>query len=301
MNFSPPDFQPEKCVYLRAMNAALFLLKGGYMIHGFSYIRPKSLEEAVDLLSKSLGRGCVFSGGTDLFVDIRAGLAKPDFIVDLKSIESLHRLSFDKREGLSIGACVTVNGLIGHRDVQKHYEILVTAGKELATHQIRNRASIVGNLVTASPCGDMASPLLCLDAELVILAKDGSKNIRLSDFITGVKKTILRPGDIVEKILVPTSMINATGGYKKLKRIRGHDLGVVSVAMLKGNDTLRFAISSAAPTPVLLPDFSPDTSLETIQAAAQKAINPIDDVRCSREYRAFMVNTFIERLMKEAG
>jgi carbon-monoxide dehydrogenase medium subunit len=283
------------------MNAALFRLKDGYMTHGFSYIRPKSLEEVIDLLSESLGRGCVFSGGTDLFVDIRAGLAKPDFVVDLKSIESLHRLSFDKRKGLSIGACVTVNGLTGHADVQKHYAILVTAGKELATHQIRNRASVVGNLVTASPCGDMASPLLCLDAELVILSKDGSKNIRLSDFITGVKNTILRPGEIVEKILVPTSMINATGGYKKLKRIRGHDLGVVSVAMLKRNDILRFAISSAAPTPVLLPDFSPDTTLETIQAAAQKAISPIDDVRCSREYRAFMVNAFIERLMEEAG
>ena len=271
------------------------------MIHDFRYIRPKSLEEVLDLLSKRGEKGCVFSGGTDLFVDIRAGLTTPDFVVDLKAIKSLHHLSFDKQKGLSIGACVTVNELIRHASVQKHYPILATAGRELATHQIRNRATVVGNVVTASPCGDMASPLLCLGAEVVILSKEGSKNIRLSDFITGVKNTRLGPDEIVEKILVPAGMIDAIGGYKKLKRIRGHDLGVVSVALLKGKDTLRFAISSAAPTPVLLPDFPPNTSVKEIQAAAQHAINPIDDIRCSREYRAFMVNAFIERLMEEAG
>ena len=271
------------------------------MIHDFRYIRPKSLEEVHDLLSNRSEQGCVFSGGTDLFVDIRAGLSTPDFVVDLKAIESLHQFSFDKQEGLIIGACVTVNELIRHAAVQKHYSILATAGRELATHQIRNRATVVGNVVTASPCGDMASPLLCLDAEVVVLSSKGSRNILLSDFITGVKSTRLRPDEIVEKILVPGRMIDAIGGYKKLKRIRGHDLGVVSVALLKGKDTLRFAISSAAPTPVLLTDFPPSTSVRDIQAAAQRAISPIDDVRCSKEYRAFMVSAFIERLMNEAG
>ena len=271
------------------------------MTHDFRYIRPKSLDEVLDLLSTRGEKGCVFSGGTDLFVDIRAGMTTPDYVVDLKGIESLHHLSFDKEEGLSIGACVTVNELIQHEAVKKHYSILTIAGRELATHQIRNRATVVGNVVTASPCGDMASPLLCLDAEVVILSHKGSRDILLSDFVTGVKSTTLRPDELVEKIIVPSRMIDATGGYKKLKRIRGHDLGLVSVALLKRKDTLRFAISSAAPTPVLLSDFPPSASVEEVQAAAQQAISPIDDVRCSREYRAFMVNVFIERLMKEAG
>ncbi len=145
----------------------------------------------------------------------------------------------------------------------------------------------------------MASPLLCLEASLVVTSQRDSKKIPFTEFITGVKKTVLQPNEIVEKIIVPTKMINARGGYEKLKRIKGHDLGVVSTALLKCNGSIRIAISSAAPTPVLLPDFPSHVSVETVQNAAQSVIRPIDDVRCTAEYRAFMVNVFIERLMGE--
>ena len=203
MNFSLSGRQREHSHTARV--GTLLGPKDGYMTHDFRYIRPKSLEQALDLLSKRGEESCVFSGGTDLLVDIRAGLCKPDLLVDLKAIESLHHLSFDKGEGLGIGACVTINELIDNGAVQKHYTLLATAGKELATHQIRNRATVVGNVVTASPCGDMASPLLCLDAELVVLSKGGPKKICLAEFITGVKSTTLKPDEIVEKIVVPPS------------------------------------------------------------------------------------------------
>jgi carbon-monoxide dehydrogenase medium subunit len=269
------------------------------MLHKFNSHRPDSLDEALSHIAEKGESAKVFSGGTDLFVDIRAGLAKPERVIDLKGIGSLHDLSFNKKEGLSIGACVTINELIDYTLVKKHFPILLIAGRELATHQLRNRATVVGNIVTASPCGDMASPLLCLEAVAVVTSVTGSKKIPFMEFITGVKKTVLTPGEIVEKLIVPTTMIDAQGGYKKLKRIRGHDLGVVSTALLKRNGTMRIAISSAAPTPVLLPDFPSSASAETVQKAAQRVIRPIDDVRCTAEYRAFMVKVFIQRLMEE--
>ena len=165
--------------------------------------------------------------------------------------------------------------------------------------QLRNRATVIGNIVTASPCGDMSSPLLCLDAEVELLSASGSRSMLLKEFITGVKKTQIKPEEIVSKIIVPTTFIDAAGGYEKLKRIKGHDLGVVAVTMIKTKKTMRVAVSSAAPTPVLLPDFAPDTPVAEIQKVAQAAISPIDDVRCTKEYRRFMVDIYIRRLMEE--
>ncbi|MFW5689276.1 MAG: FAD binding domain-containing protein [Spirochaetota bacterium] len=269
------------------------------MLHEFSYVAPESMDELLGFLAEHGPESTVFSGGTDLFVAIRAGLSRPSFVVDLKQVDELHDLSFSEADGLSIGACVTVNELVEHPIVSKRYPILRAAGEELATFQPRNRATVVGNVVTASPCGDMSSPLLCLGASVELRSARGSRTLLLKEFITGVKKTQIEPDEIVSRIVAPADQIDAAGGYRKLKRIKGHDLGVVSVALIKKAGTARVAISSAAPTPVLLPDFPLETPVAEIQAKAQESISPIDDVRCTKEYRAFMVDVFIRRLMEE--
>ena len=269
------------------------------MLHEFSYIEPGSLSELLEFHAEHGPESAVFSGGTDLLISIRAGLEKPVYVVDLKKVPELQELSFDAKSGLSIGAAVNVNRVVQHEAVQRHYKILEIAGRELATFQLRNRATVIGNIVTASPCGDMSSPLLCLDAEVELLSASGSRSMLLKEFITGVKKTQIKPEEIVSKIIVPTTFIDAAGGYEKLKRIKGHDLGVVAVTMIKTKKTMRVAVSSAAPTPVLLPDFAPDTPVAEIQKVAQAAISPIDDVRCTKEYRRFMVDIYIRRLMEE--
>ena len=271
------------------------------MLHEFAYHGPTSLEEALRILKGNGSGTTVFSGGTDLFVNIRAGLVTPEHVVDLKGIPELHQLSWDDREGLSIGACVTVNQLLDHPEVVGRFPVLRAAGEELATYQLRNRATVVGNVVTASPCGDFGSPLLTLGGEVVLASGEGERRVALGEFITGVKRTIIRPEEIVTRIVVPVRWAGASGGYRKLKRIKGHDLGVVSVAMIRHEGVVRCAISSAAPTPVLLPDFPDDTPVTTIQKKAQEMISPIDDVRCTREYRAFMVDIYIRRLLEELG
>ncbi len=269
------------------------------MLHDFSYHRPSSMKEALDFLAQNGPKTAVFSGGTDLFVVIRAGVAKPAHVLDLKGIPELGKISWDKTEGLSVGACVTINTLTEYPAVREHFPVLRSAGEELATFQLRNRATMVGNVVTASPCGDMGSPLMVLGGEVVLASSSGERRMPLSEFITGVKRTLIRPDEVVSRIVVPPTWAGAVGGYHKLKRIKGHDLGVVAVAMVRKENTIRCAISSAAPTPVLLPDLAATSSVEDVQKKAQSMISPIDDVRCTKEYRSFMVDIFIKRLMKE--
>jgi carbon-monoxide dehydrogenase medium subunit len=271
------------------------------MNYPFSYVAPSSKAELHDLLAENGDRAEVFSGGTDLFVNLRYGFLQPDYVVDLKGVKELHELSYDPNEGLRIGACVTVNRLLDSREVEEHYRILHVAAGELATHQLRNRATVVGNLVTASPCGDMASPLLCVEASVVLSSKRGTRELPVKEFITGVKQTAIASDEIVEAVKVPAATADMTGGYEKLKRIKGHDLGLVAVAMTRKNGSMRFAISSAAPTPVLLPDFDAGTPYEKVEAAAMEAIKPIDDVRCTADYRRFMVGQYIKRLMEEVA
>lgn len=268
------------------------------MLHQFSYHRPDSLDEALGLLSAHGDRARVFAGGTDLFVNVRAGLLRPQHVVDLKAIEALQDLSWTESEGLSIGACVTVNRLIEHDAVRDRFSLLAIAATELATFQLRNRATVVGNLVTASPCGDMGGALLALGGQVVLLSADGERTLALAEFITGVKQTLIRPNEIVARVVVPNRWSGAAAGYRKLKRIKGHDLGVVSVSMVKHPQGLRVAISSAAPTPLLLPEMPLETDLATVQSHTHRMISPIDDVRASAEYRAFMVDVFIRRLFE---
>lgn len=267
------------------------------MLHDFLYHDPGSMSEALSFLKDHGVDSAVFSGGTDLFVTIRAGITLPQHVVDLKGIDELHALSWSDTEGLSIGACVTVNELVDSAVVREKYPVLYAAGSELATFQLRNRATVVGNIVTASPCGDMSSPLLVHGGQVVLSSAAGERKMPLGEFITGVKRTLIRPDEVVSRIIVPSDWAGAPGGYEKLKRIKGHDLGVVAVAMIKSTAGIRVAISSAAPTPVLLPDFPATATTADIQNTAHEMISPIDDVRATAEYRSFMVDVYIRRLM----
>lgn len=269
------------------------------MLHEFSYVAHRSLDELLAFLADHGGETRVFSGGTDLFVNIRAGLVSPRYVADLKTVPDLHEIAFSEREGLSIGACATVNELIANETVRERYSVLRVAAEELATFQLRNRATVVGNVVTASPCGDMTSPLLCLGTDVVLVSARGERRVPLGEFITGVKTTQIAADEVVSRLIVRTDRVDAAGGYRKLKRIKGHDLGVVAVALIKIKGKARVAIGSAAPKPVLLPEFDAGTPVAEIQKSAQAVISPIDDVRCTKEYRRFMVDVYIRRLMEE--
>lgn len=269
------------------------------MLYDFQYMAPKSSKELLSILEEKKDACSILAGGTDLLVDIRAGIKKPNYLIDIKQIKEFNSISFSKKEGLHIGAAVTISDIIENKDMKKHFPILCEAAHHLGSAQVRNKATVVGNICNASPCADLMLPLLCLDASLHISSHKGSREVKIKDFATGVKKTILKDNEIVEKIFIPISYELASFGYEKLKRIKGHDLALVSVCMIKKGKTIRIAIGSAAPTAVLLKDFSTKDSLKNIQNEAGKKVSPIDDVRASKEYRLFMINEFIEKLLKK--
>ena len=265
----------------------------------FKYRAPLARAELLDLIAQHEAVR-ILAGGTDLLVDVRNGFARPEVVVDIKRVDGLRDIKMRPSDAaLVIGAAATINDVLRSEAIREGYPLLAACAEDLASYQIRNRATVVGNIVNASPCSDMAPGLLCLQANVVVSSQRGERVVPLHQFFTGVKKTVLEHDEVLERIVVPAQNAGARGGYRKLKRIKGHDLGIVGVALFELDGCLRVGISSAAPTPVLVDGLSTDMPADEIVAAARAAISPISDVRCSAEYRAFMVETYVRRLLNE--
>ena len=271
------------------------------MAAAFAYRSPTQRTELLSLLADSGEQARVLAGGTDLLIDMRNGVAHPKLVVNLKNVEGFSAMSWSDTEGLVIRPGVTINDVLFDARVRDAYPLLIACARDLASHQIRNRATVIGNVVNASPCSDMAPALLCLGARAVISSREGQREVPFTEFFTGVKRTVLRPGEILEEVIVPASAAAGRAAYCKLKRIKGHDLGIVGVAAMRQNGTLRLGISSCAPTPLLIADLSSTSPVDAVVAAARGAVNPIDDLRCTREYREHMVEVFVRRVLKEVA
>jgi carbon-monoxide dehydrogenase medium subunit len=269
------------------------------MLHKFEYAGPTSRAELHELLARRGREAKILAGGTDLLVNIRGGAAKPAIVVDLKKVKEFHGITWDSKEGLVIRPAVTINEILRDTTIRDRFSLLSECAHDLASYQVRNRATVIGNVVNASPCSDMAPALLCLGARALISSSRGEREVPFSDFFTGVKKTVLTEDEILERIIVPAASSGARGSYRKLKRIAGHDLGIVGVALMKKDGIVRIGVSSSAPTPVLVDGLKEGDAEEKVVAAVRKAISPISDVRCSKEYREFMVEVFVKRLLLE--
>lgn len=269
------------------------------MIVQFSYKAPRSMEQLLSLLGKDGANHKLLAGGTDLLVGIRNGVYAPTQVIDLKKIPGLDLIKWDEKDGLVMGPAVTINAMLFDKRVQEHFPLLCACGKDLASYQIRNRATVVGNIVNASPCSDMAPALLCLDARVRIESLQGSREVAIGAFFTGVKRTVLGKGELVSAIIIPSSMADKAGVYRKLKRIQGHDLGIVGVAVVNLGKSARVAVSSSAPTPVITPELPLTLGLDKMLKEVEAIIRPISDVRCSKEYRQFMVGEYAKRLWME--
>lgn len=256
------------------------------------------MEQAVELLKQREFK--VMAGGTDLLVSIKNGVIKPQAVVDIKGLEELKVLD-GYHEGLRIGAAVTINELIESEEVQGRFPILTDAGRVLASYQVRNRATVGGNLCNASPAADMAPPLLALGASVEIHGSNGMREIPLEKLFTGVKRTSLNKDEILAGIKVPLK--SGKGKYIKKARIKGPDLSTVGVACFREGDIVRIAVGACAPTPVVvevgLSGMTKERVIEESKMRVMDMLKPIDDVRASAEYRIALVQVFIERILRE--
>ncbi|MDP2209242.1 MAG: xanthine dehydrogenase family protein subunit M [Bacteroidota bacterium] len=273
------------------------------MLNSFSYYKPKSEIEIIETL-KSFGDDAkILAGGTDLLVYMKQQIAGPKVLVDIKGVPDFSKIDVDSGGNLIIGAAVTCNDVVENQYIRNHFPVLATAAKTIGSYQIRNRATVVGNICNASPAADMAGAFLVLDAVVIIATEKGNREIPIKHFFVGVKKTSLQQNEFVKAIKVPADYKDAEASYLKASRIKGHDLGTCNAAMSRSkNGKIKIAIGSCNITPVLLPDFdSNNIDLANILTTAMNSIKPIDDLRGSKEYRKHLVQVFIKRLLNGKG
>jgi CO/xanthine dehydrogenase FAD-binding subunit len=276
----------------------------------FDYLIPSTIQELTALLAEHGKEAKLLAGGTDLLVLMRDKLARPKYVIDIKGIDELHELSWDEEKGLIIGAAVTLNELIASPIVKQRFAVLWKGASVLADPIIRGRATLVGNICNASPAADTAPALLVLNAEVIAVSEKGQRAIQIREFFKGVKRTALQEGEFVKAVRVPTPPNGAKGDYLKWGRTRGEDLAVVGVAALVAGTeerSVRVALSSVAPTPLLVPEVeevfrrrgSLDEQIEWAVSVVREKISPISDVRASKEYRLHMAGVLTRRILKQ--
>ena len=274
----------------------------------FEYLKPNSIKETISILSRFGEKAQILNGGTDLIVGIRDKILQPEYVVDIKTIPHLNKITYNEREGLTIGTTVTLNEISDSKIVRTHYPILAEACKTVGSYLVRNRATLVGNICNASPAADTAPSLLVLDAKVNIVGPDGEKIVPLNQFFVGVKKNILKKEEVVISVTVPPLRDKWTGVYLKQGRRKDVDLATVGVAIVCIRDEIRIALGAVAPIPVrvfkteelLKGKIIDEPLLEETAKSALAEVSPISDIRSSKEYRKEIVKVLIRRAILQA-
>ena len=278
----------------------------------FDYIKPKSLSEASSFLAEHAGEARPLSGGTDIFVRMRDGAFTEKYLVDIKGLEGTGELTFDPKKGITIGAAVPMNLVSAFEAVKLHYPLLAEACDSVASYQLRNRATVVGNICNASPAGDTIGACLLYDGVLKVSGTDGARQEHLSTFFKGPGLSALKSGDVVTALQLPMPPKGFVGKYRKLNRNNRGDLAIVGVTACAYPDkdvpsglTVKVALASVAPTPHVVSEVEEffqkekltETSISQAARIAMEACSPIDDVRGTARYRAMMVRNLTQKAL----
>ncbi len=285
----------------------------------FDYHRPASFEEAFELLARPGHISVPVAGNTDVIPLIRDGRLAPDDVVDVKGLPGLRDLKLvDSGPGcgdtpstcLYIGAAVTMNELARSPLVQTRWELLARAAASVGNEQVRNRATIGGNICTASPAADTAPALYVLEANVLVRGPEGDRSLPIAGFFRGPRQNALRRGELVAGLTIPTPPAGALTAHEKLGRRKAGDLSIVSVAVMAapadGIYRWRLALGAVGPTPLRSPEseaiLRQSLDAEAIDRAAASAYGcccPIADIRSGLEYRQAMVITLSRRAITE--
>ena len=223
----------------------------------FGFLSPKTIEESIALLSRYGPKAKVIAGGTDLIPQMRWGELRPEYIMGLSQIQGLDGIQFDSTIGLKMGASCKIAEIEKSDIIRGHYPILAQAASVLGSPEIRNRATVGGNLCTAAPSADMVPSLLVLGAKAVIASEKGERVVSLEDFFTGPKKTVLDSHEMLLRLEMPPMRPRSAGEYIKFGRRNAMEIAMIGVAALialeqEDNtcEDARLALATAAPTPM---------------------------------------------------
>jgi xanthine dehydrogenase iron-sulfur cluster and FAD-binding subunit A len=276
------------------------------------YITPASLEETLRILAEKREKARLVAGATDLMLELERGVRKGiETVIDITRLPDLDHLTFDEDETIHIGPLVTHNAAAASKLLRERAFPLVSAAWQVGAPQIRNRATVAGNLVTASPANDTITPLMALGAWVMLASVKGTRRVPLEKFYLGVRKTVLQPDEMLVDIAFPALKTGQRGTFLKLGLRRAQAISLVNAAVVLTLDSSRVlsaVITLGAVSPTIIHASDAETYLagkqltnEVITHAAELAAGasrPIDDIRGSAAYRKAMVRVLVMRALR---
>jgi carbon-monoxide dehydrogenase medium subunit len=273
------------------------------------------LDEALRLLEQGKAGARILAGGTDLVLQMKQRLLTPSLVIDIKNVPDLDRLDWSEKGGLHIGASVSISKLLALEVLLKRFSVLAQACRVIGSTQIKNRATLGGNICNAAPSADSAPALLCLGASGILKRSGGTRTISLEEFFKSPGKTAVRDNELLVEIDVPTPPANSAGCYLRHTTREEMDISVVGVASYlelspdKKVKTARITLAAVAPVPMRAHQAESilqgkAVTADAIEAAAVKAAaeaSPITDMRGSAEYRREIVKVLTRRTLKKCG
>ncbi|MBW2454498.1 MAG: xanthine dehydrogenase family protein subunit M [Deltaproteobacteria bacterium] len=280
------------------------------MTFHYDYLRPTSAAEALALKSGAEDARYL-AGGTDLLVKVKDGLVRPSALISLRNIAELRAIQ-ETATGLRIGALCPLSEVAAHRAVAEQLPLLPAAIARMASVQIRNSATLGGNLCNCSPCADTAPPLFVLEARAEILGAAGKREVAMADLMVGPGAVGLGADDLLTAIVVDRPPPGAQGIFLKKTRV-SMDLALVNLAALlvladdsETCTTVRLCAGSVGPTPLRLTKaeqaltgqrLTPELLAEARKLAAE-SVQPISDIRAGADYRRQITGVFVERALR---
>ena len=280
--------------------------------HPFEYVRPASLDEAVDLLKRHGDQARVLAGGQSLIPLMKLRLASPQVLIDIGHIPALSFVRED-RDSLRIGAMARHRDLEQTPLVRDRYPLLAEAARSLGDPQVRNLGTVGGALAHADPAGDWGAAFLAFNTTLTATGPRGSRTLSIDDFFRDTFVTALDPKEILAEIRIPKASAQTGGAYVKLKRKTG-DFATVAVAAQLGLEAggavanVRIGLAAAGDTPVRarraeeqLMGRVPDSfALTSAAELVAKDVRPTSDLRGGTEYKRAMFEVYARRALEKA-
>ena len=282
----------------------------------FEMYQPSSLQEASRLLREKGPGGRLLAGGTDLVIAMKEKGLVPKYIVDLKRLPGLSGVRENSDGSIVIGALTTMREIETDPLLSRKYPFLSQSAAEVGSIQIRNRATIGGNMSNATPSADVAPSLIALQATTKLIGATGERTVTLDEFFRGPGQTIMNPDEILAEITIPKTSPRLVGEYIKFSPREMMDLAYVGVAVAyatseeeKKCDGVRIVLGAVAPTPIrakraealLEGQILSEELAEKVGAIAAEEAKPISDVRSSADYRRAMVRAMTKRALLNAA
>ena len=275
--------------------------------HEFKYQKPLTVNKVLKLLAEYGDKARILAGGTDLIVKIKDSIEEPTMVIDIKGIDKFGKIQ-KKGNAIHIGATVTFTELINSKLIKTKLPLIWEASKTVASVGTRNRATIVGNICSAVPSLDSGPALLNYNALVCLKNMECEKNVPIREWFTGPKKTLRKPDELVEKIIVPIPDQKHKVYYGKLGRYSGEDLAQAGIGIIRYADkSFRIAFCAVGPVPkrsdklesILNGKDINDELIEQCKKIIEDEISPITDIRSTKEYRMHIIKVMFERGIKE--